>query len=671
MKSANENTILNTSDPLHIVEKSSILILQLALLITLSCISKVLSAQACADSLQISVVGLFPQNEESELYRVSASGFYRFYGTQTRNFLPYILSNSGGQTVPDNQLFIGDDSQLPTLQLNVSGRPTLKTSWAFDIYTYQYLHGNLDEAYGKQVVDTLRPTFQDPISGTRLGTSLILNLGINFTGTHETQYGTFTVTTGGMQWHEISDLTLGSFRGYNRFTLFERNPWDPVANVVYTRYDKYFNEGAVDQDMRWGNKAFKGFALDAAALPYDLGAKILVGKTELNGGLSSTPDVAYGGKIFKRLDDGKFYAINTFNSITYSDSLAVDKVGLNEITFEVRETMYHLGFHLEAGIAQYFSPLHAEGWGELISTTITTPSGKKIPTFSIHGYRIHPDVINNNSLFLNSAVTEYITNTIPAGSIGSNAVLRPSGSAMQRVGQMSNNRQGIDINIEQIWKSFSCNVGLAMTGEIEPISNVITYTHPISSLTRARFWRFAYPFEVGPYDRYSVIYRDVYETVNLSDDSSGVAVYKKYFSVFEPQVKYKTKVLKKPLYIFYLGYYSSVQREWSPVPVVNEKAYIRQYASEVELYYSITDELILSGYLGYERTLGNYVTDINEETRRPRNQTGNGYGAGLDIDVGRNAILYIRNKWSKFIDTSFTDDTFRNQETIVELKIFF
>lgn len=623
------------------------------------------------EKIKSPAVGVFPKEIPATLYRVSVSGFYRFYGTQTRNFLPYLLSTSGGQTVPENQLFIGDDTQLPTLQLNVSGRPTLKTSWSFDIYTYQYLNGNLDAAYGKQVIDTLRPSIQDPISGTRLGSSLILNLGINFTGTHETPFGSFTVRTGGIQWHFISDLTMGSFRGYNRFTLFERNPWDPVANSVSTRYDKYFSEGAIDQDVRWGNKAFKGFALDVAELPGDLGAKLLVGKTELNGGFGITPNITYGGRIVKNENNGAFFALNTIHSLTYTDSLATEKVGFDQFTFEMQNTFFKFGLHLEVGSAKYFSPLHNKGWGEMASVAITSPQKKNIPTFSLHGFRISPDVFNNNSVFLNSSINEYITNEIPAGSIGSNAVLRQSGSSMLRMGQMSNNRQGLDLNIEQIWEKFSYNIGLGMTGEINPISNIITYTHPVNGLTRARFWRFAYPSNVGPYDRYSVIFRDVYETVYLSDDSSGIAVNKKFFSVIEPQLKFKSKLFNRPLFIFFLGYYSSAQKNWSAVPVVTEDAYIRQYASELELYYNITDGLVLSGYYGYERTLGNYQTDINEETRRPRNQTGNGYGAGLDIDLGRSAILYVRNRWSKFEDASFTDDTFRNQETIVELKIFF
>lgn len=629
---------------------------------------------AQSDTSKISTlkpVGIFPKEMPSALYRVSVSGFYRFYGTQTRNFVPYLLSTSGGQTTPVNQLFIGDDSQLPTFQLNVSGRPTLKTSWAFDIYTYQYLNGNLDATYGTQVVDSLRPSVQDPLLGTRLGSSLILNLGINFTGSHETSFGSFTIRTGGIQWHYISDLTMGSFRGYNRFTLFERNPWDPVANSVSTRYDKYFTEGAIDQDVRWGNKAFKGFALDVSELPGDMAAKLLVGKTELNGGFSSTPNITYGGKIIKNQNKGAYLALNTLHSLTYSDSLATEKVGFDQFTFEMKQTWFKFGLHLEAGAANYFSPSNDAGWGELMSATITSPQQKNIPTFSLHGFRISPDVINNNATFLNSSVQEYTTNTIPAGAIGSSAVLRPSGSSMLRMGQLSNNRQGLDLNIEQIWDNFSYNIGFGMTGEITPASNIITYTHPVNSLTRSRFWRFAYPTNVGPYDRYSVIFRDVYETVYLSDDSSGIPVNKKYFSVLEPQLKFKSKLFSRPLYIFFLGYYSSAQKNWSAIPVVTEEAYIRQYASELELYYNITNGLVLSGYIGYERTIGNYQTDIDEESRRPRNQTGTGYGAGLDIDLGRNAILYVRNRWSKFEDASFADDKFRNQETIVELKIFF
>jgi hypothetical protein len=81
--------------------------------------------------------------------------------------------------------------------------------------------------------------------------------------------------------------------------------------------------------------------------------------------------------------------------------------------------------------------------------------------------------------------------------------------------------------------------------------------------------------------------------------------------------------------------------------------------------------VLLNGYYGYERTLGNYLTDIDEVSRRPRNQYGEGVGTGFDIDLGKNARLYVRHRWYYFRDESFSLDRFRGRELTVELKAFF
>ena len=85
----------------------------------------------------------------------------------------------------------------------------------------------------------------------------------------------------------------------------------------------------------------------------------------------------------------------------------------------------------------------------------------------------------------------------------------------------------------------------------------------------------------------------------------------------------------------------------------------------------ISRGFLLNGYFGIERTLGNYLTDIDEITRRPRNQYGQGFGLGCDIDMGKNARLYIRHRWYSFKDTSFELDQFKGRELTVELKAFF
>ena len=132
-------------------------------------------------------------------------------------------------TARKRNLFIGDDSQLPNLTLNFSGRPSKNTNWGFDLFAFQFLDGQLGQTYGNgQVSNANRPSVFNPLGGTRLATNLGLQLGINLYGNFETDHGVFGIKTGGIHWVSISDLTLAGFTGYNRFVLFERNPWDPV-----------------------------------------------------------------------------------------------------------------------------------------------------------------------------------------------------------------------------------------------------------------------------------------------------------------------------------------------------------------------------------------------------------------------------------------------------------
>ena len=84
-------------------------------------------------------IGLFPKNESPQLYTFKLNGEYRFLGTYINHQIPYQLTQTSTDLTIDNVLFIGDDSQLPQLTLRFSGRPSLKTSWGFDLYTFQFL----------------------------------------------------------------------------------------------------------------------------------------------------------------------------------------------------------------------------------------------------------------------------------------------------------------------------------------------------------------------------------------------------------------------------------------------------------------------------------------------------------------------------------------------------
>jgi len=629
-------------------------------------------AQTIENSLtkEGSDIGLFPKSESPKLYTFKVSGEYRFLGTYThydKLGVEATADDGNYPSLPTNNLFIGDDSQMPSLTLRVSGRPSKKTSWGFDLYTFQFMHGDVRPQYGMKVAEINRPSIYDPINGTRLAGSLIVHLGINLYGSIDTDFGSFGLQAGGIHWTSMSDLTLASYKGYNRFSLFERAPWDPLEATVENRYFDFYKRGNITQDARWGEKPFTGLIISGSSLPGGLTMKALIGKTDLYGGFSTIPNIAYGGQLRKGIGSG-FVGINTFNNQTYSDSLNEEVIGFNVVTLESQFLVEKFHVKMELGGGRYIAPDQPNKWGAAITTKIGTPKlfEDKLK-FEAHLFRIDPEVINNNSIFINSSIVEESNNDLAAGAVGSTEALNPFASSMVGVGMMTNNRQGINLNTELELDELKFSLGIGTSKEIEAKSEIITYGHSVNSLTRSRIWRWGFPSDVGPYNRYSVTYRDFYETVNLKDNSPSI----KAFNGIELQTKYHPKAFGSKFYFYNLSKISSVQKEWSPIPVFTEEAYVRQYSNELEAYYAHNSKLVFSGYFGYERTLANYDTETDDLTMRPRNQTGEGYGLGIDYTVAKNTALFLRHRWFSFEDTSFERDQFNGTETILELKLTF
>lgn len=612
-------------------------------------------------------VGTFPKKPDEVLYNFKVGGFYRFFGTFTHHKEDYLIHQGSNATVLQKNLFIGDDSQLPNLTLNFSGRPNKKTSWGFDLFAFQFLDGNLGTTYGYgQVSNQDRPTVWNPLDGSRLATNLNLQLGINMYGDFKTDIGVIGVKTGGIHWVSISDLTLRAFTGYNRYSLFERNPWDPISGKALDRYSLYHTKGNINQDTRWGERPFVGTIIEASKLPGNLSAKLLYGKTDINGGFLTIPNLSTGGQIKKNYSKG-FIAINTFNNRTFFDSTANESVGFNLATAEIKHlTKVGVQFSGEVGAGRYYSPQHAGDWGEAITFKVLfTKKLLKLPT-ELHFYRVSDRVINNNSVFFNAAIVEANPNQVPAGQAGSTSLLAPFASAVVPIGMFTNNRTGFNINTEWAGENLKFSASNGVSSELRAVSNLISFGHPVNQLTRSRIWRWNFPTNVGPYNRYNVIFRDVYELMQITD-----TVVPKKFNVMEFQVKYHDKILHRDLYVIMLNRYSSVQDFISPFTVFTEKAYLRHYSNEVETYYALAPKLVVVGYLGYERILANYQTEVDVVTERPRNQTGTGIGIGFDYDIARNTAFYLRHRWFRFEDASFAQDYMRGTETVFELKFSF
>jgi hypothetical protein len=580
--------------------------------------------------------GLYKKKMEKALNSISVSGYYRMIGNYSKMDAQYPEFGT-----INNRLFLGDDSQIPQLSLNISARTSKKTSFSTDLFLWT------------------------PLSGSQADYVKGLLLGVNLTGTHSTRYGVFSVKTGGIHWYNLSPFTFAQNTGYNRFSLFERNPWDPITSTPMKRYSEFYSEGALTQDERWGQQAFQGIIIDGMRLPKEFSFAFMHGKSQFNGGTLSMPNTLTAGKIRKDFKNS-FVSINAIRSQTFTDSLANSRLGFNVITSEFNHKFKRITIAGEVGAGNYFSPTATNKWGEAIDVKVQFAKELTFFPIEVRYYQISPNVINNNGIFWNSSIAEYNDNINVSGAITDQTVLNPFASSLVQIGQMTNNRRGVILNTDLEFKKHKLAIGYSVAGEIEALSDRITYGHTANNLALSRFWRWAFPSNVGPYGNLNKIYRGVYETLAIT----GGAV-KKGFNSLELNYKYQNKLIGREFVVLYLGGYYSIQDKISVLPVYSKKAYLQSYSHQVEFYYELTAKIVLSNYFGYDRIKANMQTNLDAVSLLPKDQEGWSYAVGLDFQLSKNTGLYLRQRWFKYEDYNFSLDKYKGMESTVELKIFF
>jgi hypothetical protein len=595
-------------------------------------------AQMLVDSatFQTKTVGLFPKKLQTVMDNISVSGYYRFLGCYTAMENQYAEFGAIKKRV-----FLGDDSNIPQLMLNIGGRPTKNTSFSTDLFLWT------------------------PLTGSTTDYSKGLNLGVNLTGTHSTKYGTFGIKTGGIHWYTLSPMTFASNTGYNRFSVFERNPWDPNTATLIGRYRKYYSDGALSQDERWGQQAFQGFIFDGNNLPKGFSFAFMHGKSQFNGGTLPTPNTLTAGKI-KKTFGNNFVSANGISSRTFTDSLARLAIGYNLFTSEFKWAFGPVTVLGEVGAGNYFSPSTQGQWGEAIDVKVQFSRELTKFPIEVRYYQISPKVINNNGIFWNTSVSEYNDAFATAETPGSQTPLIPFASSLVSIGQLTNNRRGIILNTDLDYKKHKLTLGYSASAEIIGLSDKITYGHVANNLALSRFWRWAFPAGVGPYGNLSKIYRGVYETLEITDSISA-----KGFNAIEISYKTEFKLFGRELLVFYLGGLHSVQRDFSALPKYSQKAYLQSYNNQLEFYYLLFPKVILSNYFGYDRIIANENTVLDAVSGKAKNQRGYSYAIGLDIQLAKNTGLYVRQRWMNYQDYNFSLDQYKGMETTVELKIFF
>ena len=592
--------------------------------------------------------------------KINISGEYRFF-IQNRTFIdPYITGVADGDTLSltKREILIGDATQLPELTLRISANPNSNVSFGTDLTFWNQQTGSFEYFRG-------------------------MNLGVNLYGSFKTNIGNFNVKTGGIHWLKLSRLTMKQSEGFNRYSLFVRNPWDPQSSNVLGRYSDYYNRGSIVQDVRWGNQAFQGFALDGAELPGDINFTFLYGKAQTSGASfkvldqgdyqqsiqfantqfysSLLPSYILGGRLSKNIDAWSL-GLNTLNGYSFRDSIGVETNNYHVNSFDYYFNENGIKIEGELGFGKY----NNLDFGLALISKIKMPKKYTVLPVDIEYFRISPNFYNNNSEILNTSINDNLSADPTQG-----GVLQQNGSAILGVGSLANNRTGGSFNSEFELGKLKVNFGQTISKEIERLTSAVTYGHAINGVTQSEFYRWQYVNNVGPYGRWSKIFRGVYETVQIDNIRNGEIAFDKFFNSFDVQVKMEYIFNKRKSFFFYLGSLNSVQKNLSLFTVLNESAYIRQYVHQLENYTSLTNRTILTSYFGVERVIANYETDIDDITFMPRNQTAIGIGLGLDVVLNKHTSLYLRHRYFTYEDKNFVLDNNSGHETTLEIKVNF
>jgi len=606
--------------------------------------------------------------------KLTAFGYYRLFMYQ-RN----IREAYPGLAPFEKALSVGDGYREPMLSLSVVARPNGKASFGTELFMFT------------------------PYDGSIEGNVFATNLGLNFYGNFRTRHGNFGVRAGGIHWYNLSPFTMGVFQILDRFTIFDRTPWEGVSNT--TKYDNYYSAGLTSPgDLRWNNQAFQGLIVNGGRLPFDFNFDLMWGKTQPNGGLSGSindpfatlaanldqgniptyggfagldrvlPSIIQGGKIGKSFDNGRQnISYNGFVSTTVLDSTDQDSTRQYQVhTLALDLNIMDINISGELGAGAYQSPTLAQTWGEALMLRFKIPKKYTYIPIDFQVYRISKHFFNENGEISTNSNREILADR------GLTVNANGAGGQMALVNQLVHNRQGVNVNTELDLGKFTLAGGIGWSAEIDAEAEVLSFVHRINGLALSRIYNpfpegAVGPTVFGPYERKFSFFRGVAEVVQTTDvdPETSLATNRKFFKAVDLQGKYKTQLFNRDLFIFYIGSFNSVSTQLEPVPVYNDDTYVYVQYHEVDFYYEVIPKFIVTGYFGIENARGGNKTEWNDQTQLPLDQLGTAIGVGFDWQLTENSGLYVRHRWMEFEDRSFPEDKFRGTELTVELKTFF
>ncbi|MBX9853061.1 MAG: hypothetical protein K2X86_15065 [Cytophagaceae bacterium] len=604
------------------------------------------------------------QNKKPKFTDIKVGGYFRSFVTYRNIQKNYI---TGGPLTPKTIMINGlyPDNPLgngmvtgyrePLIMLLLTGKPTANTSFEVDFVIDNQMTGQIFNS---------DPNAPGAIGfPKRIQSYRWLNLG----GSILTDVGKFDFKTGGVLYFSMSPATLWNYE--YRDDMFERYPWE-WQTVSFRRYKGFYEDKNIARDSRWGSGSIQGITLVGTQLPFRTGFRFAYGKTNSTGGFQSFQGNNNQDMTALQLNkkfSSHVASVNLYQSrvIRWPQSYSRNFKNVQQeqiVTGELNLNFKGLSLYTEAGTGSISNPVDSvRRWDPLVN--VKASAGKEIFPVPVNLQYFH---IGSNIVNLNSSIMNTSNRNIQP-QFGQQMLYNTTTfeGAVAEFGQLTNNRQGINLSTGIDIKKLKFVLALSSQQELENKFNTITYQHRLNGIVRSQF--VFYRNMQGPYGRLLNAWRRSWEKATITDVNPD---YKKGFNLIDFSAKYKTSFLGRDIIFSNFINYNSVQDKLSPIALFDDKAFIRSFYEEFMIFYNIQPKLTVVGLVGAERVLGNDRTDL-APNGKPIDQTGLGYGVGLDIDISPTAGLYLRQRWYSFEDKNFTLDEFKGFDTNVELKIFF
>jgi hypothetical protein len=616
------------------------------------------------------------QDNKLSFTDVRVSGYFRNFITYRNMIKNYTI---GGPLAPKTFIVNGlafenpgggfvTGYREPLLMLNFQGKPTENTSFEVDYLLDNQMTGEIFNTSFSSEQGQPTLTGNPNAGAVTFPRRLQSYRWINFGGNLLTDVGNFEMKAGGVIFTTFTALTMSNY--LYRDDMFERYPWE-WQTTPFKRYITFFEDKSVATDSRFNNGAIQGVWINATQLPYRFSGKFAYGKTNTTGGWQSfftnNNQNMLVGQVLKNFGTHSL-SVNYFQTKNILKPQRYDYTAKNVVMQQVATTELKLNFfgvnlQTESGVGSVMSPFDTiKIWDPAIISKIVIGNQLVKMPISLQYFYIGPNVLNFNSSVLNTS------NTVIQADYGLPILYNTAifEGAVTEFSQLANNRQGINVTSAYEGKNLRFSLALSTQQEIYNLHNLISYQHRLNGFTRSQF--VYYRNGVGPYARHTNAWRRSWEKIPIVDGNLGN--YRKGFNLIDVSLKYKTLFLGRQIIFSNYVNYNSVQKGISPLAKFDDKAFLRNLYEEFMIFYHIFPKVSVLGLAGVERSLGNQSTILGENGK-PIDQTGYGYGLGLDFDINQTTGFYLRQRWFSFADKNFILDRFKGYDFTVELKIFF